>query len=82
MLNNIKEELGIKTRAPGIFHRFIAEKLKEIRENEHTNMIKRKDAIYIITRHMSSDCVQKFLDEMEQHSLIKQKDKQNIEILN
>jgi len=77
MLGNIEERMGIKAT---VFHSYIIKRLKE-RTSFSSNIIKRKDASYIITRHISKDNLSNFLKEMENCGLIRQKDKQNIEIL-
>lgn len=79
MLERIKKELLLEAK-PGVFHKFIAAKLKET-TGFNSNIIKRKDACYSISRHMNKDCADKFLKEMEGYGLVKIKDKQNIEIL-
>ncbi len=80
MLGEIKKELGIKTRTPGIFHKFIAEKIK-LKLNGNTT-IKRKDIRTLLYCHaISIQMQERFLKEMENYGLIKIIDKQNIQIL-
>ena len=80
MLDKIKKELGVNIE-PGVFHKIIAEKLKEKMKNRHTLIIKRIEVKFILSRHTISRANhQKFLKEMEGFGLIKLKDKQNIEL--
>lgn len=81
MLENIKKELNLASQKK-VFHTFIADKLKEKRDNSHTNIIKRKDVkIILCAYNISKKLHQDFLKEMEDYKLIKIKDKQNIEVM-
>lgn len=77
MLGNLDDKLGIKAN---VFHIYIMDKLKQ-NKISGSDLIKRKEAVYIITRHMCMEHVQSFLKELETCGLIKIKDKQNIRIL-
>ena len=80
MLGELKKELGIKTRTPGVFHTFIAEKLSC--KLNGTNIMTRKEARTILYCHsISLQMQERFLKEMENYGLIKIIDKQNIELL-
>ena len=80
MLENIKRELGIKTRTPGVFHKFIAEKLKE--KCDGTNILKHKEVRTLLYCHaVHLQMQERFLKELENCGLIKILDKQNIEVL-
>lgn len=65
----------------GVYHCFIANKLKE-RTDHTTNVLKRKEIKQVLSIHSVPKVFHcKFLKEMEGYGLIKVKDKQNIEIL-
>lgn len=65
-----------------IFHKFIATKFEEKKEDEFTSVIKRVEARKIMyINHIPINLHNKFLGEMENLGLIKLKDKQNIEVL-
>ena len=79
MLSNIKKELGLKTRTPGVFHKFIAEKL--IEKVDHTNVLRHKEVRTLLYCHaVPIQMQERFLKELEGYGLIKIIDKQNIEI--
>lgn len=80
MLANIKKELGLKTRTPGVFHKFIVEKLKE--KIDGTNILKHKEVRTLLYCHaVPIQMQERFLKELECYGLIKILDKQNIEVL-
>jgi hypothetical protein len=65
----------------GVFHTFIAVKLKEKFNNEFSNIIKRSEIKKLLCLyHVPIDLHQKFLEEMQQFKLVKLKNKQNIEL--
>ena len=81
MLSNIRKELGLKTRSPGIFHKFIAEKL--IEKVDDTNIMRHREVRTLLYCHtIPIQMQERFLKELEGYGLIKILDKQNIEVLN
>ena len=64
----------------GIFHFFMVTKMHHSIDSS-SNIIRMKDAEYIITRSIPKKLAFRFLEEMEQLKMIKIKDKQNIILL-
>ena len=75
------EECLKYNKVTGVMHFFLLKKMYAHTIDGHTNIIRMKDAEYVITRHFPKKLVYRFLKEMEQFNLIKIKNKQNIILL-
>jgi len=64
----------------GVFHFFLLKKMHCLTLNQ-SNIIRRKDAVYIITRSIPKRLADTFLKEMEEFNLIKITNKQSIRLL-
>lgn len=77
---NISECLKYDGKS-GVFHYLLAKKMRTVTLDDCSNIVRIKDAEYIITRHVPKKIAYRFLKEMQRHKLIKICNKQKIKLL-